>query len=99
MEHLVRVCNEKDRRTLEWLRAHAGEAAIAAAAAQCSGPGKPYLSAVCRRLGVVPPVFSAPVFSYSGGQGFSPVAAESMAAIRSILAARVKVPAGAGARF
>jgi hypothetical protein len=98
MEHLVRVCNEKDRRTLAWLRSRVGDTAIAAAAGACSGPGKPYLSAVCRRLGVVPPVFSAPVFSISGGQEFSPVAAESMAAIRSILAARIKGPAAA-ARF
>jgi len=84
MEHLVRVYNEKDRRTLEWLRRHVGDAAIAAAAERCSGPGKPYLSAVCRRLGV-----KAPVFSTSRGNAPSPVGEESLATIRRILAAQV----------
>ena len=45
MEHLVRVYNEKDRQTLDWLRRHVGDAAIASAVAQCA------LSTVCRRLG------------------------------------------------
>ena len=31
MEHLVRLHNERDRRTLEWLRRHVGDAAIALA--------------------------------------------------------------------
>ncbi|SDJ59458.1 hypothetical protein SAMN04487926_1713 [Paraburkholderia steynii] len=52
MEHLVRVYNEKDRQTLEWLRRHVDDAAIASAVAQCTGSGKPYLSIVCRSLGV-----------------------------------------------
>jgi hypothetical protein len=83
MEHLVRVYNEKDRRTLEWLRRHVGDAAIAAAVERCSGPGKPYLSAVCRRLGV-----KAPLFSASRVNEPSPVGEASLAAIRRILAAR-----------
>lgn len=83
MEHLVRVYNEKDRRTLEWLRRHVGDAAIAAAAEQCGGTGKPYLSAVCRRLGVKTPAFSA-----SRRNTPSPVAEASLATIRSILATR-----------
>ncbi|MBB5429786.1 hypothetical protein OKW33_006356 [Paraburkholderia atlantica] len=58
MEHLVRVYNEKDRQTLEWLRRHVGDAAIATAVEQCAGSGKPYLSTVCRRLGVRTPEFS-----------------------------------------
>jgi hypothetical protein len=48
MEHLVRVQNERDRRTLAWLRAHVGDAAIEAAAQRYAGPAKPYLSTVCR---------------------------------------------------
>ncbi|MFX1689713.1 hypothetical protein PWR05_35165 [Paraburkholderia sp. A2RI-6] len=52
MEHLVRVYNEKDRQTLEWLRRHVGDAALATAVERCAGSGKLYLSAVCRQLGV-----------------------------------------------
>jgi len=49
MEHLVRVYNEKDRQTLEWLRRHVGDEAISSAVERCAGPDKPYLSAVCTR--------------------------------------------------
>jgi hypothetical protein len=55
MEHLIRVQNEYDRQTLAWLRAKAGDAAVAAAAQALAGVRKPYLSAVCRSLGLVPP--------------------------------------------
>jgi hypothetical protein len=83
MEHLVRICNEKDRRTLAWLRRHVGDAAIALAVQQYAGPGKPYISAVCRRLGV-----QTPDFSVSRRQTSSPIAQHSLATVRSILAAR-----------
>ncbi|WP_075643738.1 hypothetical protein [Paraburkholderia monticola] len=82
MEHLIRVYNEKDRRTLEWLRRHVGDAAIASAVERCAGPGKPYVSAVCRRLGVRAPEFSVP------RQESSPIAEHSLATMRSILATR-----------
>jgi hypothetical protein len=82
MEHLVRVYNEKDRRTLEWLRRKVGDAAITVAAEQCGRSGKPYLSALCRYLGV-----RAPAFPPLSRQTPSPVAEEALAAIRSILAA------------
>jgi len=89
MEHLVRVLNERDRRTLAWLRAQVGDAAIAAAAQQCGGP-KPYLSSVCRQLGVAAPRFSAP------HQLAPSVAAErSLATIRKILASRNTIGAKA----
>jgi hypothetical protein len=58
MEHLVRVQNERDRRTLAWLRGHVGDAAIVAAAQHSGGPLKSYLSAVCRTPGVTAPRFS-----------------------------------------
>lgn len=83
MEHLVRVHNEKDRQTLEWLRRHFGDAAIAAAIQRCEGAGKPYLSAVCRQLGV-----SAPAFPLPRRDSQSQVAEECLATIRRILAAR-----------
>jgi hypothetical protein len=82
MEHVVRVYNEKDRRTLEWLRQKVGDAAITLAAEHCGRSEKPYLSALCRYLGV-----SAPTFLPLSRRTPSPAAEESLAAIRSILAA------------
>ncbi|MFX1676242.1 hypothetical protein PWR63_28970 [Paraburkholderia sp. A2WS-5] len=84
MEHLVRVYNEKDRQTLEWLRRHVGDAALAAAVERCAGSGKPYLSAVCRQLGV-----KTPEFHLARRESTSPVAEQCLATIRSILAARM----------
>ena len=86
MEHLVRVQNERDLRTLAWLREKVGDAAIVAVA-QRHGPSKPYLSAVCRTLGVTAPRFSAP-------RRINPSAAaeQSLAAIRQILASRTGHP-------
>jgi hypothetical protein len=80
MEHLVRVQNERDRRTLAWLRTQVGDAVVAEAARRCVGASKPYLSAVCRTLGVTAPRFSA------HRPGESAAAAQSLATIRQILA-------------
>ncbi|MGF6604166.1 hypothetical protein P3T23_008921 [Paraburkholderia sp. GAS448] len=63
MEHLVRVLNEGDRQTLAWLCAHVGEPRVTDAARRliaqrettAGSPAKPYVSAVCRYLGVRPP--------------------------------------------
>ena len=84
MEHLVRVHNENDRQTLEWLRQHVGDAAIAAAVQRCEGSRKPYLSDVCRQLGVRVPRLHVPP-----RENPSPVAEQSLANIRRILAARI----------
>ncbi|MBB3005277.1 hypothetical protein FHX57_007665 [Paraburkholderia tropica] len=83
MEHLVRVCSEKDRWVLGWLRQRVGDAAIARAAAECGGDAKPYLSAVCRRLGVRIPMLATP-------RAIEPsvVAEQSLATIRGILTSR-----------
>jgi hypothetical protein len=83
MEHLVRICSEKDRRVLGWLRQRVGDAAIARAAAECGGDAKPYLSAVCRRLGLRIPMLATPRASEP-----SAVAERSLATIRGILASR-----------
>jgi hypothetical protein len=83
MEHLVRVQNERDRRTLAWLRGHVGDAAIVAAAQRYGGPAKPYLSTLCRMLGVTVPQFSAPRRRVA-----SATAEQSLATIRQILASR-----------
>lgn len=90
MEHLIRIYTEKDRQVLEWLRQRVGDAAIAQAVEKCGVPGKPYLSAVCRRLGVRIPMLAKPRVIEP-----SAVAAQSLAAIRDILASR---STGAGSR-
>ena len=75
MEHLLRVINESDRQTLAWLRTHVGDARVTAAArhlasradigntgniGNANSPRKPYVSAVCRYLGVWPPAPDTP---------------------------------------
>jgi hypothetical protein len=83
MEHLVRICNEQDQQTLVWLRRHVGDAALTLAIQHCTGSHKPYLSAVCRRLGVNTPAFYALRRPPS-----SPIAEHALASIRRILAVR-----------
>ena len=59
MEQWVRVQNEHDRQVLAWLRERVGDATVAAAAQACArGDTKPYLSTVCRQLGLSVPRFS-----------------------------------------
>jgi hypothetical protein len=55
VNELIRILNDGDRETLAWLRKHIGDVRVAAAARHLGGNGKPYLSAVCRYLGVRPP--------------------------------------------
>jgi hypothetical protein len=81
MEHLIRVQNERDRRTLAWLRAQVGDPAIAEAARRLDASSKPYLSAVCRLLGVTAP-------RLTGRPAPSATAEQSLATIRQILASR-----------
>ena len=57
MENLVRIYNERDRQTLEWLRARVSDDAIVAAVARCT-TAKPFVSAVCRQIGLRPPRFA-----------------------------------------
>lgn len=52
MEQVLILANDRDRRTLEWLVAQVGEAAILDAVAQLAGARKPYLSNVAKVLGV-----------------------------------------------
>jgi hypothetical protein len=53
MEQWVRVQNEHDRNVLAWLRARVGDTEITLAAQACArSNSKPYLSAVCRHLGL-----------------------------------------------
>lgn len=49
------INNDRDRRTLDWLRSQVDDAAIANAICQLSGSRKPYVSNVCKQLGLVAP--------------------------------------------
>jgi hypothetical protein len=82
MEQWVRVQNDHDRQVLAWLRDQVGDAAVAAAAQACGrGDSKPYLSTVCRQLGLPVPRFSRRVARTDGvGEGH-------LAAIYAILRA------------
>jgi hypothetical protein len=81
MEHLVRVLNDHDRRVLAWLRQQVGDMAFADAAGRC-GPVKPYISTVCRQLGLTVPVLRAAVHAPTA------TGERSLAHIRRILAER-----------
>ncbi|AOJ04908.1 MULTISPECIES: hypothetical protein [Burkholderia] len=56
MEHLVRIVNDTDRQILVWLRSQVGDERVERAALRMGRVRKPYLSAVCRYLGVSPPI-------------------------------------------
>lgn len=51
----VVLMNDRDRRTLQWLRDSVGDDRVAAAIQQISGERKPYLTNICKVLGVTPP--------------------------------------------
>jgi hypothetical protein len=70
MEQWVRVQNERDRQVLAWLRERVGDAAIVAAAQACTrGDSKPYLSVICRQLGLsVPRLMSHYVSTDAAGE-------------------------------
>lgn len=54
--HLIRIVNDEDRRAVEWLVTHVGEARVEAAAQRMAhGGNPPFVSAVCRYLGTWPP--------------------------------------------
>ncbi|MEK6294053.1 MAG: hypothetical protein V4793_22240 [Paraburkholderia tropica] len=92
MEHLVRILNDNDRQTLGWLRRHVGDARLSDAARrliaqreQHAGIGsKPYLSAVCRYLGVRPPAPRRAPKIVAG----NPIADQYLSRIREVLAQR-----------
>ncbi|AOJ84030.1 hypothetical protein WT60_22935 [Burkholderia sp. MSMB617WGS] len=56
MEHLIRIVNDTDRQILAWLRSQVGDERVERAARHMGRVRKPYLSAVCRYLGVWPPI-------------------------------------------
>ena len=51
----VIVVNDRDRRSLAWLREQVGDAAIAAAVTQLAGQRRPYVSNVAKALGIAIP--------------------------------------------
>jgi hypothetical protein len=92
MERLIRILNDDDRQTLAWLRVHVGDARVADAARRLitqrhhfSGvSAKPYISAVCRYLGVWPPASLRSARSVTNRQ----VGDQHLAHIRQMLAQR-----------
>lgn len=59
MDDLIRIITERDRQTVDWLRAHVGTVRLEEAVRYLTGHSrsKPYVSAICRYLGVRPPAF------------------------------------------
>ncbi|CAG9170588.1 hypothetical protein LMG23992_01657 [Cupriavidus laharis] len=89
MEHLIRVQNDYDRQVLAWLRTRIGDAALQSAAVRLAGARKPYLSTICRSLGIRPPTRRE--FAQEAAHTHRAVGEQYLARIRAILAA----PAGA----
>ena len=88
MEHLIRVQNDYDRQVLAWLRRRIGDAALQSAVQRMAGPRKPYLSTICRSLGIRPP--SRRQFAAETARMHRTVGDSYLARIREILA---KAPA------
>jgi hypothetical protein len=92
MEHLIRILNDDDRQTLAWLRTHVGDARVSAAARQLTAQrqqfagvwAKPYVSALCRYLGVWPPAPRRPTHTDADHR----VADQHLVRIRQLLAQR-----------
>lgn len=51
----VMLANDRDHRTFDWLCREVGETRIEEAIGQLAGNRKPYLSNLCKLLGVTPP--------------------------------------------
>ncbi|MDK3023252.1 hypothetical protein QO239_11680 [Cupriavidus taiwanensis] len=88
MEHLIRVQNDYDRQVLAWLRGRIGDAALQSVVQRLAGPRKPYLSTICRSLGIRPP--SRRQFAAEAARMHRAVGDSYLARIREILA---KAPA------
>ncbi|WCM21192.1 hypothetical protein NDK50_06990 [Paraburkholderia bryophila] len=88
MTYLIRILNDADRETLAWLCKHVGDVRVAAAARDLGGSGKPYVSAVCRYLGVRPPPPRQP----DRPVGDCTVGDSHLAQIRLLLAQRNQAP-------
>ncbi|AMR81611.1 hypothetical protein [Cupriavidus nantongensis] len=84
MEHLIRVQNDYDRQVLAWLRRRIGDAALQSAVQRLAGSSKPYLSTICRSLGIRPP--SRRQFAAETSRIHRAVGDSYLARIREILA-------------
>ncbi|EON21038.1 hypothetical protein C265_03853 [Cupriavidus sp. GA3-3] len=83
MEHLIRVQNDYDRQVLAWLRGRIGDAALQTTALRLGGQRKPYLSTICRNLGIRPP--SRRQFAAEAARMHRAVGDTYLARIREIL--------------
>jgi hypothetical protein len=54
-EDCIILANDRDRRTLAWLRTQVSDDAIAAAVEQLAGARRPYITNVCKVLGLTIP--------------------------------------------
>ena len=57
MDDLIRIENEYDRQTVAWLRNRLGDQALCEVVMRMEGHGRPYVSEVCRTLGVTRPPY------------------------------------------
>ena len=55
LEDCILVLNDRDRRTLAWLRSQVSDEAIAAAVEQLAGARRPFVSNVAKVLGLIVP--------------------------------------------
>ena len=79
------VTNDRDRRTLAWLRAQAGDAAIRDTIAQLPGQRRPYPSNIARALGLVLPACLA---QSTAGSAVRVEVARRLEALRATSASR-----------
>ncbi|MEM5429965.1 hypothetical protein [Cupriavidus oxalaticus] len=86
MEHLIRVQNDYDRQVLAWLRGRIGDAALQTVALRLGRERKPYLSTICRSLGIRPP--SRRQFAAEATRMHRTVGDQYLARIREILGQR-----------
>ncbi|WP_371883219.1 hypothetical protein [Caballeronia sp. S22] len=88
----MRILNDDDRQTLVWLRTHVGDTRVAEAACRLIAQretsvrtwSQPYVSAVCRYLGVWPPTSQRSLRV----EGNHAVADQHLAQMRQLLAQR-----------
>ncbi|MCY1218910.1 hypothetical protein D3C81_1373760 [compost metagenome] len=91
MEHLIRVQNDYDRQVLAWLRGRIGDAALQTVALRLGRERKPYLSTVCRSLGIRPP--GRRQFAAEAARMHRTVGDQYLARIREILGQHAGDPA------
>lgn len=84
MELLIRIVNDDDRQTVDWLLANVGAKRVEAAVQRLAvGGRRPFVSALCRYLGAWPPF---PRRAMAGESAHTAVGDRHLAQIRQFLA-------------